>query len=152
MRSGRFQAHVPTGPELLGKTLGIVGLGNIGGTLASYGKALGMKVIAWSQNLTEERAMEVGAERVSKEELFSRSHVVTVHLKLSERCRGIVGADEIARMKKGAILINTSRGPLIEERLARRVARIDGFSRRWTFMTLSLSPPTTLFSPRQIQF
>lgn len=116
MRSGRFQAHVPTGQELLGKTLGIVGLGNIGGTLASYGKALGMNVIAWSQNLTEERAMEVGVERVSKEEVFSRSHVVTVHLKLSERSRGIVGADEIARMKKGAILINTSRGPLIEER------------------------------------
>jgi phosphoglycerate dehydrogenase-like enzyme len=115
IRSGRFQAHVPPGSGLLGKTLGIVGLGNIGGTLASYGKALGMNVIAWSQNLTEERALEVGVERVSKDELFSRSDVVTVHLKLSERSRGIVGGAEIVRMKEGAILVNTSRGPLIEE-------------------------------------
>jgi phosphoglycerate dehydrogenase-like enzyme len=115
MRAGNFQENTAPGFELSGRTLGVLGLGAIGGTVAGYGRALGMNVIAWSQNLTDVRAKEVGAQRVSKEELFSRSDVLTVHLKLSERSRGIVGALEINRLKRGAVLVNTSRGPLIDE-------------------------------------
>jgi phosphoglycerate dehydrogenase-like enzyme len=115
MRDGRFQQNVPPGPELCGRTLGVLGLGAIGGTVAGYGKALGMDVIAWSQNLTDGRAAEVGVTRVSKPELFARADVLSIHVKLSDRSRGIVGAADLARMKPGAILINTSRGPLIDE-------------------------------------
>jgi phosphoglycerate dehydrogenase-like enzyme len=115
MRSGRFQERVPAGIELGGRVLGLVGLGKIGATMARYGHALGMSVIAWSQNLTDARAAEAGATRVAKEELFSRADVVSVHLVLSERSRGIVGAADIARLKHGAILLNTSRGPLVDQ-------------------------------------
>jgi phosphoglycerate dehydrogenase-like enzyme len=114
IRSGRFQEGVRVGFVLAGKTLGVIGLGRLGALMAGYGKALGMTVLAWSQNLTAERAAAVGATLVSKEELLSRADVVSLHLVLSPRSRGIIGAAELARMKRGAILVNTSRGPLVD--------------------------------------
>jgi phosphoglycerate dehydrogenase-like enzyme len=115
MRAGRFQEGIPPGINLEGRTLGIIGLGRIGQYMARYGHALGMKVLAWSQNLTDEKAKEGGATRVSKEQLFSDSDAVTVHLVLGPRSRGLIGADDFARMKKGAIFVNTSRGPIVDE-------------------------------------
>lgn len=115
MRSGGFQERVGAGYELYGRTLGLIGLGHLGGRFARYANALDMKVLAWSQNLTAERAAEGGATLVNKAELLARSDVVSLHLVLSDRTRGIIGADDIALMKPGAILINTSRGPLIDE-------------------------------------
>ncbi len=114
MRSGTFQQGVPVGIGLAGKTMGIMGLGRLGGYMATYCKALRMDVIAWSTNLTAERAAEVGVKLVSKDELMSRSDAVSIHLVLSPRSRGLVGAADIARMKPGAILINTSRGPIVD--------------------------------------
>ncbi len=114
MRAGRFQGRVPLGGEVAGRVLGLVGLGNIGARVARYAHAMEMRVIAWSQNLTAERAAAVGVARVEKAELFARADVVSVHLVLSERTRGIVGAAEIGAMKPGALLINTSRGPHVE--------------------------------------
>ena len=114
MRAGRFQGNVPLGGEVAGSTLGLVGLGNIGGRVARYARAMDMEVIAWSQNLTDERAAAVGAARVEKAELFARADVVSVHLVLSERTRHIVGAAEIGAMKPGALLVNTSRGPHVD--------------------------------------
>jgi phosphoglycerate dehydrogenase-like enzyme len=113
-RAGRFQRNVPPGIEMFGRTLGVIGLGHIGGRVAGYGRALGMEVLAWSQNLTEERAREVGVAKVAKEELLARADVVTLHLVLSDRSRGIVGAADIGKMKPGALLVNTSRGPLVD--------------------------------------
>jgi phosphoglycerate dehydrogenase-like enzyme len=113
LRSGGWQTKV--GVDLKGKILGVVGLGNIGSEIAKIAQAFGMKVIAWSQNLTEEAAQEAGATRVEKEELFKRADIVTLHLILSHRSRGIVGAPELALMKPSAWLINSSRGPLIDE-------------------------------------
>jgi phosphoglycerate dehydrogenase-like enzyme len=115
MRSGGFQHGVPVGLSLAGKTLGVVGLGRLGARLARYAIALDMKVKAWSPNLTEEKAQEAGAVLVDKSDLMSSSDVISVHMVLSPRSRGIIGAEDIARMKKGAILINTSRGPLVDE-------------------------------------
>jgi phosphoglycerate dehydrogenase-like enzyme len=114
IRAGRFQEHVAPGMDLAGRTLGIIGLGRIGATMARYGQALGMKVQAWSQNLTEERAAEVGVARVDKGTLMATSDAISIHMVLSPRSRGIVGAAEIARMKPGGILVNTSRGPLVD--------------------------------------
>lgn len=115
MRAGRFQEGIRPGINLEGRTLGIVGLGRIGAYMARYGKALGMRVIAWSQNLTDEKAKEAGAERVDKERLFSEADAVSVHLVLGPRSRGLIGAADFARMKKGAIFVNTSRGPIVDE-------------------------------------
>ena len=115
MRAGGFQAGVPPGFELSGRVLGLLGLGMLGQKMAGYGKALGMELIAWSPNLTTERAAEHGVSAVSKDALMQRADVISVHLVLSERSRGIVGAGELARMKPGALLINTSRGPLVDE-------------------------------------
>jgi len=136
VRAGRFQLDAPTGFVLAGKTLGLLGLGRIGACMARYGNALGMSVLAWSQNLTDERAIAAGATRVSKDELLSRADVVSLHLVLSPRTRGIVGAAEIARMKRGAIIVNTSRAPLIDEaslvdaaRDGRIVAALDVYER-----------------------
>jgi phosphoglycerate dehydrogenase-like enzyme len=112
LRSGGWQRKV--GDDMAGRTLGLLGLGNVGGAVAKIGVAFG-KVIAWSQNLTNERAAEVGATRVSKEELFQQADVVSVHLVLSDRTRGIVGGAELALMKPTARLINTSRGPIVVE-------------------------------------
>ena len=113
IRAGGWQRHV--GDDLSGHTLGLLGLGHIGGAVGAIGKAFNMNVIAWSQNLTPARAAEVGARRVSKEELFRESDVVSIHLLLSRRTRGLVGAAELASMKRTARLVNTSRGPIVVE-------------------------------------
>ncbi len=113
LRKGLWQTSVGWGLE--GRTLGVVGLGKLGGRVAKVGQAFGMKVIAWSQNLTEERAAEIGATRVDKATLFEQADVVTLHLILSDRSRGIVGAEDLARMKRSAFIVNTSRGPLIDQ-------------------------------------
>jgi phosphoglycerate dehydrogenase-like enzyme len=115
MRAGGFQRDVPVGIGLVDKTLGIVGLGRLGARLARYALALDMKVTAWSPNLTEAKAQEAGARLVGKSDLMSGSDVISVHMVLSPRTRGLIDADDIARMKQGAILINTSRGPLVDE-------------------------------------
>jgi len=115
MRAGGFQDGVPSGMDLARRTLGIVGLGHIGARMARYAQAFDMKVIAWSQNLTDERAREVGVERVGKDELFARADAVTIHVVLSPRSRGLVGAAELGRMRRGAILLNTSRAPIVEQ-------------------------------------
>lgn len=112
VRSGGWQTTV--GGDLYGRRLGVVGLGRLGAKVAGIGVAFGMDVVAWSQNLDAARAAEMGVRAVSKEELFSTSDVVTVHYKLSDRSRGIVGATEIALMRRDAILVNTSRGPLVD--------------------------------------
>jgi phosphoglycerate dehydrogenase-like enzyme len=111
--SGGWQSGV--GTDLSGKTIGIVGLGRIGSKIAQYARAFDMPVIAWSENLTPEKAESCGAEWVPKEELFRRADFVTVHLVLSPRSRGIIGARELALMKPSAYFINTSRGPLADE-------------------------------------
>jgi phosphoglycerate dehydrogenase-like enzyme len=115
VRAGRFQANVRLGAMLEGRTLGILGLGRIGRRVARVAQAMDMRVIAWSQNLTEAAARDAGAELVSKDELFAAADAVTLHMVLSERSAGIVGAAELARMKPGAVVVNTSRGPLIDE-------------------------------------
>jgi phosphoglycerate dehydrogenase-like enzyme len=108
--------QVTIGRDLEGLTLGILGLGKLGQRSATLGKAFGMKTIAWSQNLTAEKAQAAGAELVSKEDLFRSADVVTIHLVLSDRSRGLVGAKELGLMKKTAYLINTSRGPIVDEK------------------------------------
>ena len=108
--------QVTIGRDLEGLTLGILGLGKLGQRSATVGKAFGMKTIAWSQNLTAEKAEAAGAELVSKEDLFRNADVVTIHLVLSDRSRGLVGAKELGLMKKTAYLINTSRGPIVDEK------------------------------------
>jgi phosphoglycerate dehydrogenase-like enzyme len=113
MRTGEWQTVV-TDP-LAGRTLGLVGLGRLGQHAARVGQAFGMKVIAWSPHLTPERAEQAAVRCVSKEELFEESDVISVHLVLAESTRGIVGAPEIARMKPTAYLVNTSRGPVVDE-------------------------------------
>lgn len=114
MHAGGWQESVIT-ESLAGKTLGLLGLGRLGKYVAKYGQAFGMNVIAWSPHLTDERAAEVSVRRVSKEALFAESDVVSLHLVSNAATRGIVGAAEIAAMKRTAYLVNTSRGPLIEE-------------------------------------
>jgi phosphoglycerate dehydrogenase-like enzyme len=112
-RHGGWQVGV--GRDLHGSILGILGLGRLGSRVAALGTAFGMHVIAWSQNLTEQRAQEVGVRRVGKEELFSHSDFLTIHLKLGDRSRGIVDAQALAMMKPSACLINTSRGSIVDE-------------------------------------
>jgi phosphoglycerate dehydrogenase-like enzyme len=113
LRSGRWQSTI--GFALKDKTLAILGLGRLGSQMAQVGLAFGMKIIAWSENLTAERAAERGATRVEKSELFRMADVLTVHVLLSERTRGLVGRNEIALMKKSAILINTARAAIVDE-------------------------------------
>jgi phosphoglycerate dehydrogenase-like enzyme len=113
VRAGGWQ--VVLGTDVHGKTLGVLGLGKIGQAVAGFGKTFGMKVIAWSQNLTAERAQECGAERVDKDDLFRRADVLCIHLKLGGRTRGLVGARELGLMKNTAFLVNTSRGPIVDE-------------------------------------
>ena len=98
-----------------GKSVGVVGLGNIGSEVARIGLAFGMKVIAWSQNLTEEKAAAAGAHLVDKQTLFREADIVTIHLVLSNRTKGLIGAPEFAVMKPSARLVNTSRGPIVDE-------------------------------------
>ncbi|WP_324278379.1 D-2-hydroxyacid dehydrogenase family protein [Blastococcus brunescens] len=113
MRAGGWQQTI--GGDLAGGTLGVVGLGRLGSRVARIGAAFGMDVVAWSQNLTDERAAEVGARRVDKDELFATSDVVTVHVVWSSRTRGLITADDFALMKHTAVFVNTSRGPIVEE-------------------------------------
>jgi phosphoglycerate dehydrogenase-like enzyme len=115
IRAGRFQEGLPVGVSLAGKTIGIIGLGHLGSCMANYCRALNMTILAWSQNLSAEQAQAADAALVSKETLLSRSDAVSIHLVLSPRSRGLIGASDIARMKPGAILINTSRGPIVDE-------------------------------------
>lgn len=112
VRAGGWQ--VKLGRDARGATLGIVGLGKLGGEVARLAQAFGMEIIAWSENLTDERAAEVGVTRVGKAELFERADFITIHMVLSDRSRGLVGAEDIARMKPDAYLVNTSRGPIID--------------------------------------
>jgi D-3-phosphoglycerate dehydrogenase len=118
--NARMKAGAPwqltLGRDLEGMTLGVVGLGKLGARAAGVAKAFGMKVIAWSQNLTPERCKEVGVEYASKEDLFRNADIVTIHVQLGQRNRGLVTAKEIGLMKKTAYIVNTSRGPIIEEK------------------------------------
>jgi phosphoglycerate dehydrogenase-like enzyme len=107
--------QVTIGRDLEGLTLGVVGLGKLGARSAAVAKAFGMKVLAWSQNLTPEKAQAGGAEYATREDLFSKSDFVTIHLVLSQRSRGLITADDIGRMKKDAILINTARAPIVDQ-------------------------------------
>ncbi|HXR79169.1 MAG TPA: D-2-hydroxyacid dehydrogenase family protein [Bryobacteraceae bacterium] len=136
IRAGRFQEGLPVGVSLAGKTIGIIGLGRLGSHMARYCQALNMNVLAWSQNLTAEKARSAGAALVSKEDLLSRSDAISIHVVLSPRSRGLIGAADIARMKPGAILINTSRGPIVDEaalidavRSGRIIAGLDVYDR-----------------------
>ncbi len=136
IRAGHFQEGTAPGFELEGKTLGVIGLGRLGARVAGYCRALGMRVVAWSQNLTAEKAKAGGAALVGKDELLSTADVVTIHLVLSDRTRGIIGAADLMRMKPGAVLVNTSRGPLVDEpalvaalRTGRLTAALDVFDR-----------------------
>ena len=113
MREGRWQTTI--GNDLAGKTLGIMGLGRLGGRVAQVATAFGMNIIGWSQNLTDDRAIECGATRATKEELLAQSDFVTIHLVLSDRTRGLIGSAELKRMKSSACLVNTSRGPIVQE-------------------------------------
>jgi len=113
VRNGGWQSSI--GDDIAGKTLGIVGLGNVGSGVAKIGHAFGMNVIAWSQNLTAAAAEEIGVRRVSKEELLNTADVVSIHMVLSRRTVGLIGAAELAMMKPSARLINTSRSPIVVE-------------------------------------
>jgi phosphoglycerate dehydrogenase-like enzyme len=127
MREGGWQSTI--GTILAGRTLGLLGLGRIGKRMAAYGRAFDMPVIAWSQNLTAETAAAVGARRVEKDDLFRFADVVSIHVQLSQRTRGLVTARELALMKPEAYLINTSRGPIVVEAdliAALRAGRIAG--------------------------
>ena len=127
MRAGGWQSTV--GTILAGRTLGLLGLGRIGKRMAAYGRAFDMPVIAWSQNLTDEAAAAAGARRVAKDDLFRLADVLSIHVQLSDRTRGLVTARELALMKSEAYLINTSRGPIVVEAdliAALRAGRIAG--------------------------
>ena len=113
LRTGQWQQTL--GETIAGKTLGLLGLGKLGRAMVPVARAFGLDVIAWSPNLTQDRANEVGVQAVSKPDLFSMADIVSIHLILGDTTRGIVGAREIGMMKPGAMLINTSRGPLVDE-------------------------------------
>ncbi len=155
MRAGRFQEGLPVGINLAGKTIGLIGLGRLGSLMAAYCRALSMTVLAWSQNLTVEKAQAAGATLVSKEALLAQSDAVSIHLVLSPRSRGLIGASDIARMKPGAILINTSRGPIVDEaalldavKSRRIVAALDVYDREPLPADHPLrSAPNTVLTP-----
>ncbi len=155
IRAGGFQMGVPVGIGLAGKTLGVLGLGRLGGYMAAYAKGLRMHVIAWSPNLTAERAESAGARLVSKDELMTTADAITIHMVLSDRSRGLVGAADIARMKPGAILVNTSRGPIVDEaallaalHAGKIVAALDVYDREPLPADHPLrSAPNTVLSP-----
>ncbi|WP_448003424.1 D-2-hydroxyacid dehydrogenase family protein [Agromyces bauzanensis] len=124
VRAGGWQTSVPG--DLEGSTLGVVGLGRLGQRVATIGRAFGMDVVAWSPNLTEERAAAAGATAVTKAELFERADVVTIHLVLGDRTRGLIGADDLRRMRRTAVLVNTSRAPIIDQ-----AALLQAVAERW---------------------
>jgi phosphoglycerate dehydrogenase-like enzyme len=114
LRAGGWQRDLPT--NLAGATLGLAGLGRLGGAMVAPARVFGMNVIAWSENLTDDRTAQLGVRRVSKAELLAGADVLSIHLVLSERTRGLFGERELAQMKRSAVLINTSRGPIVDER------------------------------------
>lgn len=124
LRAGNWQSTL--GFELSGKTLGVLGLGKIGSKIAAYGKAFGMDVIAWSPNLTEEAAAAAGARKVGKEALFREADVVSVHVRLSEGSRGLVGENELRLLGPEGVLVNTARGPIVDE-----AALLRGLNEGW---------------------
>ncbi len=129
VRAGGWQRAI--GGDLHGRTLGLLGLGHIGGEVARIGSAFGMRVIAWSQNLTQEKAEPFGAAAVSKQELFAGADILSIHTVLSRRTRGLVDAEAIAAMKPTAWLVNTSRGAIVDEAAlldALRAGRIAGLA------------------------
>ncbi|HET6927419.1 MAG TPA: D-2-hydroxyacid dehydrogenase family protein [Hyphomicrobiaceae bacterium] len=113
LRQGRWQVRL--GHSVRGRTLGLLGLGNLGKQVAAFGRMLGMKTIAWSQNLTEAAATQAGCRLVERTELFRAADYLTIHVRLSERTRGLVGAEELGLMQPSAYVINTSRGPIVDE-------------------------------------
>jgi phosphoglycerate dehydrogenase-like enzyme len=125
-RNGQWQVSLGVG--LHGKTLGLVGLGRLGSQVAAIGKAFQMHLLAWSQNLTAERAAACGATLVSKDELLSQADIVTIHLILSARTRHLIGEQELRRMKPTAYLVNTSRGPIVDEQALIQVLRQGGIA------------------------
>jgi phosphoglycerate dehydrogenase-like enzyme len=127
VRAGGWQTTI--GPELSGRTLGVLGLGRLGSIVAGYGKAFGMRVLGWSANLDPGHARELGAEPVALDDLLVRSDVATIHLRLSERSRGLLGARELDLLGPEGYLVNTSRGPIVDEAAlvqALRTGRIAG--------------------------
>jgi phosphoglycerate dehydrogenase-like enzyme len=155
IRSGRFQEDLPIGTSLAGKTMGIVGLGHLGSLMARYCLALNMKVLAWSENLTEEKARAAGAVLVSKKEILITSDAISIHLVLSSRTRGLFQRSDLATMKQGAILINTSRGPIVDEQALLStvtsrhiVAALDVFDREPLSLNHPLRiAPNTILTP-----
>lgn len=155
VRTGRFQSVVPSGCVLEGRTLGVIGLGRIGARMARFGQALGMRVLAWSPNLTAERAATSGAAFATKEALLEESDAVSLHMVLSERTRGVLGAGDLARMKQGAVLVNTSRFALVDEaaliaalQAGRIVAGLDVFPEEpLPAAHPLLTCPNTVFTP-----
>jgi phosphoglycerate dehydrogenase-like enzyme len=123
VRAGGWQETI--GADLAGNRLGVLGLGRLGARVARIGLAFEMDVVAWSHHLTDQRAAEVGVRRVEKDELLETSDVVTIHLQLSDRTRGLIGGEELTRMKPTAILVNTSRGPIVDERALIEALRED---------------------------
>jgi phosphoglycerate dehydrogenase-like enzyme len=155
VRAGRFQRGTRAGIVLSGKTIGLVGLGRIGALMARYCRALDMQVLAWSPNLTAERAAAGGAQFAGKSDLLSRSDVVSLHLVLSARTRGILGAADLALMKPGAILVNTARAPLVDEaalvdavQSGRVIAALDVYAREPVRADYALNrAPNTALTP-----
>ncbi|MBE2276691.1 MAG: D-2-hydroxyacid dehydrogenase family protein [Rhodobacteraceae bacterium] len=115
VQAGGFQRGVSLGRSLNGQTIGIIGLGRLGQQMAAYCRALGMRVVAWSPNLTPERAAEAGAQCAGKAELLAMSDVISLHMVLGPSTRNLIGAEDLARMRRGCILVNTSRGGLIDQ-------------------------------------
>jgi phosphoglycerate dehydrogenase-like enzyme len=115
MRSGKWHQDLPAGMALGGKRLGLIGAGGIGAKVGAIGKAFGMEVAGWSQNLTAEKAAAAGVQFLSKDDLLATSDILTIHLVLSDRTRGLISKNDFQKMKPGAILVNSSRGPIVEE-------------------------------------
>jgi phosphoglycerate dehydrogenase-like enzyme len=154
VREGGWQRTI--GPELAGRTLGLIGLGRLGTRIAGYGAAFKMQVIAWSENLDAEYARSMSVEPVAKDELLERSDVISIHTRLSDRTRGLIGARELALMRPTTYLVNTSRGPIVEEQalldalLAGRLAgaALDVFDQEPLPVDHPLrSAPSTLLTP-----
>ncbi|RDJ21710.1 D-2-hydroxyacid dehydrogenase family protein [Bosea caraganae] len=155
IRAGRFQDGIAPGFTLSGKTLGLIGLGRLGSLMARYAKALGMSVLAWSPNLTPERAEAGGADYAAKDDLLAKADVISLHMVLAPATRGIIGARDIALLKPGAVIVNSSRGPLIDEaallaalHAGKVVAALDVYDREPLPVDHPLrSMPNTVLSP-----
>ena len=146
VRAGAWQQGL--GGDLHGKTLGILGLGSIGQRVAQFGQVFGMRVIAWSENLTAERAQQAGVTYVGKQQLFEQADVLSVHLVLSDRSRGLVNAQALAWMKSTALLVNTARGPIVDEAALIKACRNNSSAaRRWMCSIRNRCQHCTRFAP-----